>query len=235
MTKFFRRHLGSPLSLTCNEKCTGKVGNRYHGSGENAALDVGSLGRCIGRSGEGVSLMYPRRTGSPRRRSGTRRATRHLWLIALGACVPLLIVAYALVTETGDNASDAAYVSGTVAHGDHGQASGPDGWGRGGYTMMPGPAGSRGVAVRGLQARPGHVGGIDRAPVVRRGEGVSDDQNRDAGHGRDQQQAPPGGPLRSGRITASAGGSAREHQAEFLSSLTRWRFDEKSDIRRVTR
>jgi hypothetical protein len=27
----------------------------------------------------------------------------------------------------------------------------------------------------------------------------------------------------------------REHQAEFLSSLTRWRFDEKSDIRRVTR
>jgi hypothetical protein len=44
-----------------------------------------------------------------------------------------------------------------------------------------------------MKARPGHAGGVDRAPVVRRGEGVSDDQNRDAGRGCDQQQAPPRG------------------------------------------
>jgi hypothetical protein len=33
-------------------------------------------------------------------------------------------------------------VSGTVTQGGYGQTSGTGGWGRGGYTMMPGPAGS---------------------------------------------------------------------------------------------
>jgi hypothetical protein len=86
--------------------------------------------------------MYPRRT--PRRRPGwsaSRRSTRRLWLIAGATCVPLVIIAYALTVVGGESASDAAYVSGAVAHGAYGQTSGGGGWGRGGYTMMPGPAG----------------------------------------------------------------------------------------------
>ena len=72
-----------------------------------------------------------------------------MWLIAGGTCVPLLIIAYALTRVGGESASDAAYVSGGVAHGAYGQTSGTGGstsggWGRGGYTMMPGPAGSSG-------------------------------------------------------------------------------------------
>jgi hypothetical protein len=87
--------------------------------------------------------MYLRRTSRrPRRSSGSRNPTRRLWLIAGATCVPLLIIAYALTLVGGESATDAAYVSGTVAHGAHGQTSGADGWGRGGYTMMPGPAGS---------------------------------------------------------------------------------------------
>jgi hypothetical protein len=87
--------------------------------------------------------MYPRRTSRrPRRSSGSRRPTWRLWLIAGGTCVPLLIVAYALTMAGGESGTDAAYVSGTVAHGAYGQTSGAGGWGRGGYTMMPGPAGA---------------------------------------------------------------------------------------------
>jgi hypothetical protein len=67
---------------------------------------------------------------------------RSLWLIAVATCVPLLIVAYALARGAVGSEADAAYVSGTVAHGGYGQTSGAVGWGRGGYTMMPGPAGS---------------------------------------------------------------------------------------------
>jgi Peptidase A4 family len=87
--------------------------------------------------------MFPRRTSRrPRRLSGSRHPTRRLWLIAGATCVPLLIIAYALVMANGESATDAAYVSGTIAHGAFGQTSGGGGWGRGGYTMMPGPAGS---------------------------------------------------------------------------------------------
>jgi hypothetical protein len=89
--------------------------------------------------------MYPRRTSRRLRRlSGSRYPMRRLWLIAGATCVPLLIIAYVLVTQSGESATDAAYVSGTVAHGAFGQTSGAGGWGRGGYTMMPGPAGSAG-------------------------------------------------------------------------------------------
>jgi hypothetical protein len=64
------------------------------------------------------------------------------WLIAVGTCAPLLIIAYALVRGAVGSEADTAYVSATVAHGAYGQTSGAGGWGRGGYTMMPGPAGS---------------------------------------------------------------------------------------------
>jgi hypothetical protein len=86
--------------------------------------------------------MYPRSTfRRPRSSSGSRHPTRRLWLIAGATCVPLLIIAYALTMVGGESATGAASVSGTVAHGAHGQISGAGGWGRGGYTMMPGPAG----------------------------------------------------------------------------------------------
>jgi hypothetical protein len=90
--------------------------------------------------------MYPRRTSRRLRRlSASHRPTRRRWLIAGATCVPLLVVAYVLTMVGGESATDAAYLSGTPAHGTfgaHGQTSGADGWGRGGYTMMPGPAGS---------------------------------------------------------------------------------------------
>jgi hypothetical protein len=87
--------------------------------------------------------MYPRRTSRRLRRlSGSSHPTRRLWLIGVGTCVPLLVVACALVRGGVGNEADAAYVSGSVAHGAFGQTSGAGGWGRGGYTMMPGPVGS---------------------------------------------------------------------------------------------
>jgi Peptidase A4 family len=97
-----------------------------------------SAGALLERREE-VSLMYPRRTSRRLRRSS---GSRRLWLIAGATCVPLLIIAYALTMVGGESTTDAAYVSGTVAHGAYGRTSGGGGWGRGGYTMMPGPAGS---------------------------------------------------------------------------------------------
>jgi hypothetical protein len=70
--------------------------------------------------------MYPRRTSRRlRRSSGSRHPKRRLWLIVVGTCVPLLIIAYALVRQTVGSEVDAAYVSGAVAHGAFGQTSGP--------------------------------------------------------------------------------------------------------------
>jgi Peptidase A4 family len=77
--------------------------------------------------------MYSRNTPrNSRRRSGSR-ATR-VSLIAAGACIPVLVVAY-VVTTHGGRAVSAANVSSP------GSDNGVGGWGRGGYTMMPGPAG----------------------------------------------------------------------------------------------
>ena len=56
---------------------------------------------------------------------------RPIVLIAAGICVPVLAVAYAVTTGHGERAVDAASVG----------TAGPGGWGRGGDTMMPGPAG----------------------------------------------------------------------------------------------
>jgi peptidase A4-like protein len=98
--------------------------------------------------------MYPRRTSRrPRRSSGSGRPTWRLWLTAGATCVPLLIIAYTL-TVGGESATEAAYVSGNVAHGAFGQTSGAGGWGRGGYTMMPGPAGSSSLGPESASAAP---------------------------------------------------------------------------------
>jgi hypothetical protein len=81
--------------------------------------------------------MYPRRTSRrrPHSSSGSRHEIRRLWLIAAGVSVPVLIIAYGVTTEIGGRAVNTADVYST-----HGHTSGAGGWGRGGYTMMPGPA-----------------------------------------------------------------------------------------------
>ena len=80
--------------------------------------------------------MYSRKTRrNPRRRSGSRSALR-MSLIAAGGCVPVLVIGYAVTATHGGHAADAANVSAA------GGSTGVGGWGRGGYTMMPGPAGS---------------------------------------------------------------------------------------------
>ena len=87
--------------------------------------------------------MFPHR--APRRRryqSGTRRATRRLLLIAAAACVPVLIIAYAVTTSHSGRAVDTADVTGASPQRGYGHTGGDGGWGKGGYTMMPGPAGS---------------------------------------------------------------------------------------------
>jgi Peptidase A4 family len=93
---------------------------------------------------EEFGLMFPRR--APRRRrysSGTRRATRaRLLLVAAAACVPVLIIAYALATTHDGRAVDTADVTGAGLQPGYGHTARAGGWGKGGYTMMPGPAGS---------------------------------------------------------------------------------------------
>jgi hypothetical protein len=92
---------------------------------------------------EEFGLMFPRR--APRRRhysSGAQRAARRrLLLVAAAACVPVLIIAYALTTTRDGRAVDAADVSGAGLQSAYGHTADSGGWRRGGYTMMPGPAG----------------------------------------------------------------------------------------------
>jgi Peptidase A4 family len=71
-----------------------------------------------------------------------RRNSRWVWLISAGACVPVLVIAYAVTTSQSGRAADAASVSVPG-----GVESGAGGWGRGGYTMMPGPAGAASPAA----------------------------------------------------------------------------------------
>jgi hypothetical protein len=87
--------------------------------------------------------MFPRR--SPRRRrypSRTQRATRRRLLLVAAACVPVLIIAYALTTTHDGRAIDTADVTGAGLQPAYGHTARAGGWGKGGYTMMPGPAGS---------------------------------------------------------------------------------------------
>ena len=82
--------------------------------------------------------MYSRRAiRAPRGRRASRGAARRVCLIAAGTCVPVLVIAYAVTTGGhGGRAADTADVSAPAA------GTGDGGWGRGGYTMMPGPAAS---------------------------------------------------------------------------------------------
>src|ERR1700728_4336107 len=93
---------------------------------------------------EEFGLMFPRR--APRRRrypSGPQRAARRrLLLVAAAACVPVLIIAYALTSTHDGRAVDAADVTGVGLQAGFGHTDRAGGWGEGGYTMMPGPAGS---------------------------------------------------------------------------------------------
>jgi hypothetical protein len=115
----------------------------------------GTAGKLWERWRKDVSVVYSRRAfRASRRRSASRGPGRRLSLVVAGASVPVFVVGYALVTAHSQRAVDAASVSYS--------ASGPDagGWGRGGYMMMPGPAGSQaqGSAAQGTVANAANAG-----------------------------------------------------------------------------
>jgi Peptidase A4 family len=84
--------------------------------------------------------MYSRETRrNSRRRTGSRTALR-VSLVAAGGCVPVLVIGYAVAATHSGRAADTADVS--VPSTGTGSGTGVGSWGRGGYTMMPGPAGS---------------------------------------------------------------------------------------------
>jgi len=98
--------------------------------------------------------MFPRRTARRRRySSGTQRATRRLLLIAAAACVPVLIIAYAVTSTHSGRAVDTADVTGTGLRPAYGHTARDGGWGKGGYTMMPGPAGYAAAGAAGTFTR----------------------------------------------------------------------------------
>ncbi len=105
--------------------------------------------------------MYSRRAfRTSRRYSASRGRGRRLGLVVAGASIPVFVIGYALTTAHSPRAVDAASVAYPASG--PGAASGPDagGWGRGGYMMMPGPAGSRtqGAAASGSVANAANAG-----------------------------------------------------------------------------
>ena len=88
--------------------------------------------------------MYSHKTRrNSRRRFGSRSGLR-VSLIAAGGCVPVLIIGYAVTATQSGHAADAASVSAP------GSGTGVGGWGRGGYTMMPGTTGSAGQVANAI-------------------------------------------------------------------------------------
>ena len=87
--------------------------------------------------------MFPRRAlRRSRYSSGPQRATRRrLLLVAAAATVPVLIIAYALATTHDGRAVDTADVTGAGLQPAYGHTADGGGWRRGGYPMMPRPAG----------------------------------------------------------------------------------------------
>jgi Peptidase A4 family len=77
-----------------------------------------------------------RRTFRRRPGTGSRGPARRRYLLAVGACVPALVIGYVVTTHHAERAVDTASVGAPPAE------AGSGGWGRGGYTMMPGPAGA---------------------------------------------------------------------------------------------
>jgi hypothetical protein len=86
--------------------------------------------------------------GNPRRRTVSRAAAGRACLIVISAAFPVLIVAYAVT------ATQAEHVVGTAHIADRDSSGRAYGWGRGGYTMMPGPAGT---AAGTAAAAPAHA------------------------------------------------------------------------------
>jgi hypothetical protein len=85
--------------------------------------------------------VYSRRARRvSRRRPASLGPGRRLWLVVGGTSIPVLVVAYAIMTPHAQRAVDAASVSVSGAQTDAG------GWGRGGYTMMPAPANAAAAA-----------------------------------------------------------------------------------------
>ena len=86
--------------------------------------------------------MYSRRAQRHSRRRPASRdlAARdlagRLGLIVAAVNIPVLLIAYAVMAAHGERAVNTASVSAPDAGAEAG------GWGRGGYEMMPGPAGS---------------------------------------------------------------------------------------------
>lgn len=81
------------------------------------------------------SSRYPQRAGQTRRARAVRA-----WLAAVGGCAAALLVAYSVAAPRTERAVSSSSVSeagtgGTVQVG----TAQADGWGRGGYPMMPGP------------------------------------------------------------------------------------------------
>ena len=72
----------------------------------------------------------------------SRRRSLRVCLICAGACVPVLIVAYAAMAPHDGHAADVANVQVYGGGAQVGGGSQAGGWGRGGYTMMPGPGGT---------------------------------------------------------------------------------------------
>ena len=71
-----------------------------------------------------------------RRRHASRDLAGRLGLIVAAVSIPVLLIAYAVMAAHGEQAVNTASVSAP------GAGAEPGGWGRGGYEMMPGPAGS---------------------------------------------------------------------------------------------
>jgi Peptidase A4 family len=98
--------------------------------------------------------VYPRRVfRTSRRRRASHDPGRRLALVLAGISVPVLVAGYALMAAHSQKAVNTASVS-------YPAAAGPDagGWGRGGYEMMPGPAGSASSASGPGSSGPGSSG-----------------------------------------------------------------------------
>jgi hypothetical protein len=81
--------------------------------------------------------VYSRRAQRhSRRRAASRDLAGRLGLIVAAVSIPVLLIAYAVMATHGERAVNTASVSAP------GAGAEPGGWGRGGYEMMPGPAGS---------------------------------------------------------------------------------------------
>jgi hypothetical protein len=119
--------------------------------------------------------MYSRKTHrNSRRRTGSRTALR-MSLIGAGASVPVFVVGYAVAATHDGAATNTANVStlsptsgsaaGPASGSATGSTTGVGGWGRGGYTMMPGPAGSTAPAA-GQSTAPGPGNSVRSGPAA---------------------------------------------------------------------